>query len=337
MKIFPKCLLVLLMMLIPGCTSANGNLPTDLPVPSTITPIVIQPTNTPIPDQTPVILFYSDPDSEESLKGIIDTTLQNISDQNSMVLEFRTDINNLNLPENLFALVILSEMENLTGLDEISSDIKVIRIGSTGGNIDNAQQVHIGINENGLAIEGFIAGYIAAMQTEEWRIGMIGLTSNNTNQVGFINGVKYFCGLCSPIFPPYEAYPLYTQVNDGSEFVELKIAADLLLQKAVNTIYLAPGVNNPELKNYLSQMGIKMIGNGEADDVGDGYWIATVRWDWNPVIEEVLPKAILGDFSGNGAPDILVGNVNDISPSRLVLVSELIEYLTEGIVDPIGK
>ncbi len=339
MKKFPIWLIVIILVIVSGCNSINGNLSNEFPTPTTILPTVAQPTLTPKPDETPVILFYADPESNENSVSTINSILQTISEKNSMIFELRLDFNNLNFPDNIFAFVILSEIIPIEELNSLPSNVIIISIGSLIEDNPNPNIMQIGITENGLAAEGFVAGYIAAMQTNEWRIGMIGFTSQSINRIGFLNGAKYFCGLCSPLYPPYSAYPLYVEVNDGADFDELKVAVDLLLEKEVNTIYLAPGVNNSELVGYLSQLGISMIGNEKPTGVDDGLWVASVKWDWVSVLEEMLPQAILGNLFETIAPDIQIDDVNEneISPSRQVLISEITEFLLDGIVDPIGQ
>jgi basic membrane lipoprotein Med (substrate-binding protein (PBP1-ABC) superfamily) len=46
--------------------------------------------------------------------------------------------------------------------------------------------------------QGFIAGEITAMLSEDWRVGAISLsdtTEGRSARSGFVNGVVYFCGL----------------------------------------------------------------------------------------------------------------------------------------------
>ena len=61
---------------------------------------------------------------------------------------------------------------------------------------------------------GFLAGYLAAVATPEWRVGVI--SSNDSDQgiaqrQGFLNGAIFFCGLCRQTYPPFNTYPMFVE------------------------------------------------------------------------------------------------------------------------------
>jgi hypothetical protein len=61
----------------------------------------------------------------------------------------------------------------------------------------------------------FLAGYLAAAITQDWRAGVISLAGDATARLGFTNGVYYFCGLCRPAYPPFPnpGYPLSVELR----------------------------------------------------------------------------------------------------------------------------
>jgi hypothetical protein len=86
-------------------------------------------------------------------------------------------------------------------------------------------------------------------------------------RTGFINGVVYFCGTCRQIYPPFFdsqnqliQYPLFVELPSGAAENEWEAAADSLLSRSVDTIYVAPGAGGESLLSYLAQAGVKLVG-----------------------------------------------------------------------------
>lgn len=331
--------LVALMLTVVGCNSIVDNSPDELPETNTPESVIVNPTHTPEIEYPPTILLFADEETDLAFINDIQEIVQLVADQNEWVYEFRSNLNGSPLPQNLKAMVMIADEPNILELIGESNGVKILSVGLAQEADLIPNLTLIDLPENGQAVEGFVAGYIAAMQTEEWRVGMLGFADQSDYRIGFINGAIYFCGLCLPQYPPYEDYPLFVEVNDGAEFEELKAGVDLLVQKDIQIVYLAPGTDDSELILYLSQLGINMIGNQRPPSVPETLWIASVSWDWLSAVEDALPKMLSDDYSNKLAPKILVGDVdqNVFSLSRQTLVYEIIENLADGIIDPLGE
>ncbi len=93
--------------------------------------------------------------------------------------------------------------------------------------------------------QGFLAGYLAAVITPDWRVGVISQSDSPAGkaaQNGFTNGVIFYCGLCRPSYPPFIQYPILVDLAAGTD---PQAAVDSLVSNAVKTVYVSPAVEDP--------------------------------------------------------------------------------------------
>ncbi len=185
--------------------------------------------------------------------------------------------------------------------------------------------------------QAFLAGYLAAVITPDWRVGVISPASTESGEAarqGFLSGVRFFCGLCLPEFPPYAGYPLSSDLPPGADEATWRAAADLLLAGSVKTIYLEPSIDQEALRAYLAGNGITLIGSASPPSALAGRWAASIRPDIRGAMEEAWPMSAL-DGDGGGIPlPIILADVNEslVSPGRQRLVESLITDLAKGLI-----
>jgi hypothetical protein len=149
--------------------------------------------------------------------------------------------------------------------------------------------------------EGYLAGYLAAVVTNEWRIGMLGQAGSAdsaTAEAGFNNGGVMFCGLCNPEFPPYTDYPYIQEINPGTQ-ADWQTTIDGFVQKQINTAYVYPGVASPELLQYLAQNKVRLITSSAPISGLESAWIAVIHSDFNTPLVNALADASAGSPPGN--------------------------------------
>lgn len=146
---------------------------------------------------------------------------------------------------------------------------------------------------------GFFAGYTAAILTEDWRIGALVLDDADGQALrsGFVNGGKYFCGLCRSMYPPFAAYPLYVEIPAGSSDEARIAAANLLLEQGVTTVFLGAGVATETLVNHLSAAEIVLLGSESPPGGENPFWAATIQADAASVIKTQWQAWQSGDAS----------------------------------------
>jgi hypothetical protein len=186
--------------------------------------------------------------------------------------------------------------------------------------------------------QGFLAGYLAAMVTTDWRVGAIGLSDDLQAQAarqGFLNGVRYFCGACRPVYPPYIEYPRYVEMPAASTAEEWRVAIDLLLERAVRTVYLAPGTATPDVLTYLATRDVAIIASEPPPAALSAQWLATITMDPLDGVADVVREILQGKQGVSVEVELqLEVNPDKISPGRLRLAEMLLDELLAGFVDP---
>jgi hypothetical protein len=264
--------------------------------------------------------------------------LESLSLDTGLSWEVRETLSPLDIPTGAQLIVALYPTPNLNELAAAAPDLQFLAIGIPG--LEPAPNLSQ-IKGDGFRPDrqAFLAGYLAAVITEDWRVGVItesGGGRGRAARVGFQNGARYFCGLCRPFFPPFENYPLFVEVSPGAAAPDWQAAADLLLDKGVNTIYLAPGADQAPLREFLAEKEVLIIGSAPRAGFPENWWAASVRNAPELALFDLWPL-----FSGGETPlqsplPLAITDVNNlyISTGRLQFAEALIPDLQEGIVDP---
>jgi hypothetical protein len=195
----------------------------------------------------------------------------------------------------------------------------------------------IQVNSSGPGDQGFVAGYLAALVTPEWRTAIIGVSDTPdgalTNQ-GFINGVKFFCGLCRQTYPPYYEYPMYSLLPANASDDEWRLAADGLINQAVKTIYLAPGPGEEVLPEYLTSQGINFIASSPSNIQSENV-IAIVSADLSATLQAIWSNLLDETENGSSSSQIKVSDINPeiLTPGKQRLLDDLISQLGQGFID----
>lgn len=162
----------------------------------------------------------------------------------------------------------------------------------------------------------FIAGYIAAMVTQDYHTGALLLKDSPdaaTIMTAFRAGQEFYCGLCNPYAGPFEEYPLFQDIPAEAKPNEYGAYADILIRKQVDTLYLQPGVDVPELLEYLPTVGVLMIGTQIPSKPVSG-WVVSLRPDYVEALKAAFPALLAGQGGqvfpaplsfNNANPDLL--------------------------------
>jgi hypothetical protein len=142
----------------------------------------------------------------------------------------------------------------------------------------------------------FMAGYIAAMITEDYHTGVLvrkGSPDADKIVTAFHAGHMFYCGLCNPYAGPFEDYPLSAEIPDDAKPNEYTAYADLLIRHKVETMFIQPGLETPELIQYLPTVGTLLIGTQSPTKNISG-WVVTLQPDYLAAVKAAWPDLIAG-------------------------------------------
>jgi hypothetical protein len=184
--------------------------------------------------------------------------------------------------------------------------------------------------------QGFMAGLLAAMLTPDWRIGVIstsGSASGLSARNGFLNGSTLFCGLCNPYHGPIVDYPLYIELPASASSAEWQAAAQALLDKFVETVYLAPGVEDPAMLSLLAQHNVQLIGGQPMPAGMQSHWVVSIL-PANSGLYQLLPGLLAGQNAGQVVLPLDFFDIQAVlSPGKERLARQYLADLLAGYID----
>jgi hypothetical protein len=254
-------------------------------------------------------------------------------------LEFQTR-DALAAEELTLAIKVVVALPPDPGLAELAASAPQTRFLAIGisGIAAGDNLTSIDLEGGGADRQGFLAGYIAAITTPEWRVGALAVNDTPAGvaaRQGFLNGVVFYCGLCRQTLPPYYTYPMYVELPSSASPEEWQAAADTLINQAVQTVYLGPGAGDASLAAYLAQAGIHLIGDAPPEAGVRQHWIATVNSDYLPAVRQAWTDLVAEKEGLQVLAPLEVSDINQalLSPGRQQRVEEFLADLKAGLID----
>ncbi len=331
---------VSLLVALTACNLPPSGSPTaTLPPTATVPPQPVA-TDTPTPTPTPqvgLVVLLAPAGSDAAQVAALQPLLSDLSTQAGLGFEKRDQLGAMdqaNLPRLIVALSPDPGVANLAqanpetqflaiGIPDVTAGQNLSSIGAGGGRPDQ---------------EAFLAGYLAAVITQDWRVGVISPSdtpAGQAAQLGFVNGVVFYCGLCRPAYPPFVQYPVYAGLPGGSDPAAQQAAADTLIKNGVKTVYVYPGAAEATVLDYLAQKKVNLIGGATPPEQIRSRWVATVSTDLASGLKNIWPRLMTGETGLSVEVPLAITDRNGdlFSPGRQQLVEKMLAEMLDGYID----
>jgi len=283
-------------------------------------------------------ILIAGPGADAELASDVEVMLSEIGAQRGLTVERRETLARENMPEGLRLVVALAPDPGIVEMAGAAPQVQFVAVGITG--IEAGGNLTVVGGEGGKPeYVGFMAGYTAAIITEDWRVGILAISDTVDGQLvreSFLTGVRYFCGLCLQAYPPFVAYPLFVELPVGASAEQWQDAANQLLNSSVRTIYIAPDVGDTTLLEYLGQAGVAIIGSTAPAEEYQQFWVATIQVDYLALLRETLESVLAGQGGSSIALSPEFRNVNPelLSVGKLSHVEGILKELLAGYILP---
>lgn len=324
---------------LPGNATAT---PTFLPPSETPTPV---PTETPIPTPLPpLVVMFSPPEADPSLSAALEPQFAQLARDAGFRFQIRQTLSEAEAASEVDYLIVLPPAPGLDGIVAAARETRILAVGVP--NLVQAPNlIAIGTEARSPVNNAFMAGYIAAFTTPEYRIGMIGIEDSPnaaTLPLAFQNGVRFFCGLCRYGVPPFYEYPFYVSLPAAASDGEWRALVDFMRDRAVRTVYIEPGVGGAgaeDLYRYMAEQNLYIIGEVKpSEDILDQWLVSLRQPDLEGIFLQYWPQLLEGEMSvilplpsqlADIQPDLL-------TPGKQRLLEEVLADLQAGFIDPLG-
>jgi hypothetical protein len=184
----------------------------------------------------------------------------------------------------------------------------------------------------------YLAGYIASMLAEDYRIGMIGEKDSEQSAIAaqaVSNAHTFYCGLCQPVAPPWYNYPVTINIPADTDENQLPAYVDALADKQVLAAYIYPSMSKASLINYMASRGILMIGEVTPPEAARANWVASIQPDWLAAVQKAWPDLTAGKGGLELPSPVTLTNINAdlLSPGKERLAQEMLDKLLAGTVN----
>jgi hypothetical protein len=305
-------------------------------VPAATLPAAESPTPSPTVAPSKVVLLTL-PGADPQLAATIEGTLADLAAQDGLTLETRTELTDLDLEPEVRLLAAIPPDPGMLNLAAANPQVTFLAVGIPG--VEAAQNLSvIGSGGERPDQQGFLAGYLAAAVTPDWRVGAISRSDSAAGKAarnGFINGVIFFCGLCRPAYPPFVQYPVFYDLSEGASAADQQAAIDTLAKNAVKTVYVFPGAGDNTLLEGLAAAGMHIISGASPPAPLAASWIASLRLDVATAVRQIWPRLLAGEQALSMDVPLAITDTNTalFSVGRQRLVQKLLDDLLTGFVD----
>lgn len=315
-----------------GCSPRTETPPAE----SSPSAVVVEETATPTPPaETPEIWLIAGPEVDVMLRQQYSEWLGGRAEQNgTKFVTYETFVSSA-VPSKLEAAVFLSNFEEISNLAANMPDTQFVAITQT--DIQPSENLSI-IQESSDKVL-FMAGYLSILNAPDFRAGalLVDNGSGNVQQQAFMNGGRYFCGRCSPVFGPIVTFPQVILVAAGSDAAGWQSAFDTLNQNRIEMVYIPAEAILPPFLDHLAAQGVGVISNAPPRIGYENLWVATVTSNPFSTFESLWPQIAAGTGGHALQADISLTNVNAerLSLGRQQLAERLIPSLMSEAIEPL--
>jgi hypothetical protein len=322
--------IALTLLLVTAC----GNSPEP---PVTAAPLAIE-TSTSAPvltptSGTPLAILVVPPDLDPDTSNLYQKTVYDLTQQAGYRFQVLNSLTPENLDPALKVVIAVSADPGLAQLAAAAPQAQFLAINIPdivpGGNVS------VLANSTQTDSAAFLAGYTAAMTTEDYRIGMM-MPKDNADAIralnAFAKGMTYYCGTCKPVLFYNWTYPQYIEIPSTEDVNNYDAYADILMsQYKVGNIFLYPDIHTQDLVTYIGTTGTNMIGTISPEQRPAG-WMMTIQPDVVKAIQNAWPQLTSGQGgltiqSPLGLADI---DPNLLSEGKQRLVEQTLQELQAG-------
>ncbi len=326
-------LFVVVILMLSACGS-GGKTATVAPVPLTDTPVPL-PTLSPTPT-VPLAVLIVPATLDLDTSNLYQKTVYDLTQQSGLRFQVRNDFTEADLEPGLQIVIAVSSDPGIAALAAAAPQVQFLAINVPG--ITAGGNVSVLGNNSQSTISAFLAGYTAALVTDDYRVGMM-IPKDNAEALAdlnaYANGMAYYCGVCRPFYYLNWTFPQYIEIGADEDKNNYDAYADILMmQYKVRTIYIHPDIYTEDLVTYIGTTGASMIGTITPEQRPAG-WVMTIQPDVIKAIQNAWPGLISGQGGVTVQSPLGLGDIDPtlLSPGKQRLVEQTLNELQAGLID----
>jgi len=329
-------------MMLFGFEACDPSLPLETGAPEvtlTTTPFErvteIVPTSTPIQTETTIVLLSS-PDADAFALSQVQKSLEVLADESGFVL-FTEEGLSIELMSNVPVVVAVGESIDINNLANRYPEVSFVAVDN------NSAAPSVNLNVIGDPIvdqqrRSFMAGYLAALLSDDYKVAALAPVEGSSTETvleSFVVGVRFFCGICQPKYPPFQSFPQWETIPLGSSADTYQPILENYKNIGVEVIYAHGDLVSSEILTAITDLDIMMVGDQRPLTTSNNY-VGTVLSDPRPALENLWQDLMNGNdgFQTPASIALVDRNFNLLSEGRYQLFMEMADNLQVGLVSP---
>jgi hypothetical protein len=323
---------ILIVVILSACSRASA---TEIAGPTVVPSHTPPPTATIIPTpSTPLAILVLPTDMDQVNSDLYQKTVYDLAQQSGFRFQVRNTLTPTDLADpTLKVVIVLPPDPGVAALAPSAPGVQFLAVNIpnlvAGGNLS------VLAGDSQVELPAFMAGYVAAMISDEYHIGMVIPQDDVDAQRAFNafkNGMTYYCGLCRTFYISTIGYPTYVEIPANEDPARYGGYANVLINdRKVYALYIYPSLANDEFISYVGTQGVMLFGTSMPEPRPGG-WVMTVRPDTIKAIQTAWPSLVAGQGGINVQSPLGIADVDPglLSPGRLRLAQETLESLLAG-------
>jgi len=315
-----------------GAAAEASSTPAPAPTDTALPPPAL--TDTPV---VPLVILIAPAALDPETSNLYQKTVYDLAQSSGMRFQVRNTLTAADLEPGLQLVIALPPDPGIAALASAAPNVQFLALNvpgvNAGGNIsvlaDNSQS----------DIAAFLAGYTAALITDDYRIGMM-MPRDNADAIrsfnSYVNGMKFYCGVCRQLYFYPSAFPQYIDIPADEDLNNYDAYSDILIaQHKVRTIYLYPDIATQDLVTYIGTTGALMIGTQTPEQLPAG-WVMTIKPDVVKAIQNAWPQLVGGQGGLTVQSPLGLSDIDPtlLSPGKQRDVEGRLQDLQAGYISP---
>jgi hypothetical protein len=318
-----------------GCGFGSAE-PTATPIPTeTATPL---PTSSPTPS-TPLAILVLPSDMNPETYDLYQRTVYDLAQETGYRFQVRNSLSEADL-EPMLHIVIAFPPDPGPGIAVLAAaaqQTQFLAINIPG--VAAGNNVSVLANAVPTDVIAFMAGYIGALITDDYRIGMV-IPKDNPDALraldAYTNGMTYYCGICRGYYYLPYSFPQYIEIpaeEDPANYGGYPVY--LIQQREVDFLYIYPDVASPELLAYIGTLGAMQVGGTPQGGV-PLYWAASLETDLIGAVQAAWPGLVAGQGGQEVQAPLKLTDVDStlLTPGKQIQAEQVLADLQAGRITP---
>lgn len=336
-------LLVLIMIctfaVIVSCNRSTDSVTPTLPVATTEMPT---PTATALPGK---VIMVTGGTAETAITQQVQGAISELAASSGFIMDTRSELQPSDVTSDVRIVVLASAPANMNDLLNAGTQTQFIVITSQAV----APAANLSVIQTHPEFRAFLAGYVAEAISVDWRAAGLLPTDTNGNiqEQAFLNGGRYFCGICQPSYTPLTPLPVAASLPAGSDTAVGQATATTLMNSRIYTMYVAPEVSTPDLLGFLagqkvltelgSMNSIILLGGEAPPENIRSIWAVSIQIDYVTPLRAMWQSVVEGQGGQQVAVGILLTDVNEtyLGTGKQRLVQDVLRKLQDGLLEPL--